>query len=146
MTPDALFAEVMRYRNWCVENAIVTTKVVSSKDHGPFLLDHPKPRAMSTMGCCVFMVITQGDWARMRSVEELNPVILMAEEAFRAQNFEGAAIDLFNSTFIARHLGMAEKRELLGPGGNALFPEKEMTEEELLEEAKRRGIPADLFQ
>lgn len=145
MTALALFDEVARYVTWVGNNPIITTKVVNQKDHGPILFETPKARAMSIMGCCVFMVITQGDWAWMLEVEDLEPVLRMAEEAFRNQTFEGAAIDVFNSSFIAKHLGMAEKREVTGLNGEPLYPDRDLSEEEVIEEMKRRGLPADLF-
>lgn len=144
MTPSSFWLEVVEYRNWCETNPILTTKVVKDDQSRPMLFDVPKPRAMSTMGFCVFAVITQGDWEILRSRPEIAPLADIAETLFRSQVFEGAAVDLFNPAFISKFLGFAERKVLEGPDGQPLF-KGELSEEELKKKAAERGIPTDIF-
>lgn len=144
MTAEDLWLEVIAYRQWIIDNPVITTKVVKDSEGNVMLFEHPKPRAMSTMGFCVFAAITQGDWEIFRKRASLTEMVELAEGLFRSHVFEGAAVDLFNPTFIAKHLGLAERRELTGADGKPLF-EGEMTEEEFRKKATERGIPTDLF-
>ena len=144
MTPDAFWTEVIAYRLWCEENLVVAQKLVKDENSKPVLFDVYKPRAMSTMGFCVFAVITQGDWEILRARPDIAPLADIAETLFRSQVFEGAAVDLFNPAFISKFLGLAERKVLEGPNGQPLF-KGDLSEEELREKVAERGIPTDIF-
>ena len=120
MTPDAFWLEVIAYRLWCEENLVVTQKLVKDDNSKPILFDVHKPRAMSTMGFCVFTVITQGYCEILLARPELATLADIADTLFRSQVFEGPAVDLFNPAFISKFLGLAARKELEGPNGQPL--------------------------
>lgn len=144
MIPEEFWLEVVAYRQWCEDTPIMTNKLVKDAESNPVLFEVPKARPMSTMGFCVFAVITQGDWEILKARPDIRPLAEIAESMFWSQLFEGAAIELFNPNLISKFLGLAERREITGSDGQPLFKEP-LTEEELRKKAAERGIPTDLF-
>ncbi|MDR6818494.1 hypothetical protein J2X76_003671 [Neorhizobium sp. 2083] len=77
----------------------------------------PKMRAMTLNALCLFLDISQMAWADYRTREGFSEVTTRVEDIIRSQKFEGAAAGLLNANIIARDLGLAERSELTGKGG-----------------------------
>lgn len=110
---------VLEYGKWARENPLYEARLVSYE--GVSSIENvPKMRAMSIGGLCLFLGISQQTWANYRSNPTFAEVCKAADEMIYRQKFEGAAAGLLNSMIISRDLGLAEKRELSGPGGTPL--------------------------
>lgn len=115
-TPQELAEGCVQYFKWAKNNPLWEDKVYVTKDglvHEPTM----KMRAMTIGGLSIFLGITQQAWGLYRRRETFASVCAHAEAVIRMQKFEGAAADLLNATFIARDLGLAERREITGAAG-----------------------------
>lgn len=73
---------------------------------------------MTISGLCNFLDISAQRWYKWRQDrDDLRDVIARVEQIISTQKFEGAAADLLNHNIISRELGLADRRELSGPGG-----------------------------
>ena len=80
----------------------------------------PKMRAMTLMGLCVFLDISDQTWRDYREYDDFIGVIKRAENIIYEQKFTGAAADLLNANIISRELGLSEKNEHTGPNGGPI--------------------------
>lgn len=72
----------------------------------------PKTRAMTVQGCCLFIGITTETWGRYcKPDQDFSGITKNVDMTIRTQKFEGAAADLFNSSIIARDLGLVGKQQ-----------------------------------
>lgn len=107
-----LLKDCVDYFVWCQENPLYVTEVVRSKE-GAELISLPKLRAYSKTGLCQWLGITfqtWQDWSKDRS--DLFEAIAYAEQVIVTQKFEAAAAELLNPGFIARDLGMVDRRDV----------------------------------
>jgi hypothetical protein len=127
--PDELWTACVEYFKWNEDNPLFETK--SYMFQGAPVQDQiPKMRAMTLMGLCLFLDISQDAWRNYRQQEDFIEVTTRAEEIIRKQKFEGAAADQLNANIIARDLGLADKSELTGANGGPI-EYANMTDEEL---------------
>lgn len=103
-----------------------------------------RPRAFTWRGVALCMGISDAAFVHYRKNEEFKPVVDWIESVIHTQKFQGAAVGIFNPNFIARDLGMADRSEVTGKDGGPLATQ-DVTEEKLLDEAKRLGIPLEHF-
>lgn len=118
--PEELWSACEEYFEWVEENPLHEVKAFSFQ--GSVTQDHlPKMRAMTIGALCLFIDVCHDTWIEWRKKrKDLSEVIARVEAIIRAQKFEGAAADLLNPNIIARDLGLADKSELSGPGGEAI--------------------------
>lgn len=115
-----LWAACLEYFEWAYDNPLQESKVAQSGGE-PKVITLPKMRAMTIMGLCVFLDITEQTWREWRANrKDLSSVITRVEQIIRTQKFEGAAADLLNPNIIARDLGLADKQELTGKDGGPI--------------------------
>lgn len=117
-SPEDLWDACLEYFHWVEDNPLKEAKVAQNKG-APVILELNKMRAMTIVGLCVFLDITQSTWAEWRkSRDDLSAVITRVEQIIYQQKFSGAAADLLNANIIARDLGLADKSELTGKDGS----------------------------
>jgi len=80
----------------------------------------PKMRAMTIAGLCIFLDIDIDTWHEYRKKKDFSIVATRVEQIIKTQKFEGAAAEMLNPNIIARDLGLADKSELTGQGGEPL--------------------------
>lgn len=120
-TPDALWEAASEYFAWVEANPLWEAKPFAFQ--GVVTVEPiSKMRAMTISGLCIFLDIDRTTWAAYAGREDFSRITTRVEEIIRTQKFEGAAAELLNSNIIARELGLADKSELTGAGGNALVP------------------------
>lgn len=124
------------YFQWCEDNPLLEEKAFcyegSITTH-----DSPKVRALTINGLTLFIDVTERQWREWRNTrQDLVPVIEWAETVIRDQKFTAAAAGLLNANIISRDLGLADRREISGPGGG---PVQSITSEMTPQEA------ADLY-
>lgn len=130
-TADMLADACEQYFQWVAENPLHEAKAFAYQ--GTVAVEAmPKMRAMTIMGLCLFIGITQRQWMNWRLERpDFLPVMEAVEEAIRTQKFEGAAADLLNANIIARDLGLADRSEVTGKDGADLVPKQDVTSTEL---------------
>lgn len=122
------------YFEWCEANPLMEAKPFSYEGSS-WIEEVPKCRAFTINGLTLFIDITDRQWREWRqSRQDLVPVIEWAEKIIRDQKFTAAAAGLLNANIISRDLGLADKRELSGPGGGPVQTvTSDMTPEEAAE-------------
>lgn len=151
---EDLWSFFMEYREHSIATPIVEPKLFNSKE-GPIGADLDKIRPLTLNGLCNFIGIHPGTWDSWKKREITNldverkddpeaenfflEVLLQIESIIYDDQFQGAAVDIFNAGIISRKLGLADKREINNPDGN-LSPYREMTPEEIAKEMERRGL------
>ena len=137
-----------QYFKWVEDNPLYEAKA-SAYEGDVTRYAMPKMRAMSVQALCLFIGVSVETWLQWRNNRiDLSEIINEVETAIRTQKFEGAAGGFLNASIIARDLGLAEsiKKEVTGKDGAPLFTNKELTDDEVIEEAKRRGLPTNIFE
>lgn len=114
---EALWAACVEYFEWVDANPLKESQAFAYqgevKTH-----EIPKMRAMTLAGLCIFLDINRCTWDEYRTRDGFTEVTTRVDEIIRSQKFEGAAAGLLNANIIARDLGLAEKNELTGKGGD----------------------------
>ncbi|TCL70637.1 DNA-packaging protein [Rhizobium sp. BK251] len=116
-TPDDLWNACVEYFEWVEKNPLYESQAFAYQ--GSVKVQQlPKMRAMTLAGLCIFLDINRSTWDEYRTKDDFSEVSTRVDEIIRAQKFEGAAAGLLNHSIIARDLGLADKNELTGKGGD----------------------------
>lgn len=118
-TPDKLWAACQEYFEWVEENPLQESKIFCYQGE-VITAKVDKMRAMTIGGMCIFLGIDQSTWFNYVRREDFLKVTGDVTEIIKTQKFTGAAADLLNANIISRDLGLADKREHSGPGGEPL--------------------------
>lgn len=122
-TAETLHAACMSYFDWCHDNPLMSDELVTfqgNASHEPVA----KMRALTHIGLCMHIGISRTTWTDWSTARpDLKEVMDWAEDVVYRQKFEGAAAGLLNSSIIAREIGLADKRELMGPDGGPIKTE-----------------------
>lgn len=111
--PDTLWEACCEYFDWVEATPLEEAQAFAYQ--GTVKLQAlPKMRAMTNVGLCIFLDISQQAWTEYRAREGFGEVTTRVDEIIRTQKFEGAAAGLLNPSIIARDLGLAEKQEHSG--------------------------------
>ena len=113
--PEDLWKACVEYFEWNAQNPLYEARVVGSEGK---IVPVEKMRAMTTIGLCNFLDISQDSWISWRnSRADLLEVIKAVEQIIYQQKFEGASGGMLVANIIARDLGLADKTELTGKDG-----------------------------
>lgn len=116
-TPDDLWDACVEYFEWVDKNPLYESQAFAYQGDVQ-IKKLPKMRAMTVTALCIFLDIVKSTWDDYRTKEGFSLVTTRAEDIIRAQKFEGASAGLLNANIIARDLGLADKNELTGKGGD----------------------------
>ncbi|OJB95786.1 DNA-packaging protein [Yersinia ruckeri] len=110
-SPDVLWEACCEYFTWVEENPLWEMKAFAYQGE---VTQEPiaKMRAMTLIGLCLFLDITDETWRTYRVREDLSGVVSRAEKVIYDQKFSGAAADLLNANIIARDLGLKEQSQV----------------------------------
>lgn len=118
--PKQLMASAIEYFDWSTDNSLFEERAFAYQG-SVTIEDLRKPRVFTLRGLCNWLGVALKEWPALKGKSpEIARVCEWAEEIIYQQKFELAAADLLNAAFIARDLGMTEKRELTGAGGRPL--------------------------
>jgi hypothetical protein len=115
--PDQLWKGCAEYFEWVEKNPLQESQAFAYQGEVK-IQQIPKMRAMTITGLCIFLDIATVTWNDYRTKEGFSNVTTRAEDIIRSQKFEGASAGLLNANIIARDLGLADKNELTGKGGD----------------------------
>lgn len=138
-TPGELHASMIEYFDWAHDNPLEEVRPFSFQgDSWNHAMD--KARAFTEQGLRVFLGLSKKDWTALREDEAYEHVFGWADEVMYQQKFELGAADLLNASFIARDIGLTDKRELGGIPGQPL---EVSARDQLLDELARIASAAD---
>ena len=85
----------------------------------PNIVAIPTERPYSIKGLCSFLGITFQTWKNYQTLDshkDFFEITTRIEELIQTQQFEGAAVGAFNSSIIARTLGLVDKTDMTSGG------------------------------
>lgn len=107
-SPEKLWDAATQYFEWNENNPLWEVK--SYMYQGAPVQDQiPKPRAMTIMGLCLFLDISEQGWSEYKQKPDFSEVTKAIDSIIRKQKFEGAAAEMFNANIIARDLGLKDQ-------------------------------------
>lgn len=119
-TPEQLWDACVEYFVWVEDNPLMESQAFAYQGDVK-VSEIPKMRAMTLAGLCIFLDINRSTWDEYRTKKDgFSEVSTRVDEVIRAQKFEGAAAGLLNASIIARDLGLSDKNELTGKGGEPI--------------------------
>jgi hypothetical protein len=145
--PEDLWSACCEYFEWVEENPLWEAKLTSYQGVNT-IETIPKMRAMTIDGLCIFLDVDRQTWNNYRGRKDFFGVVTRVEQIIRDQKFTGAAAELLNPNIIARDLGLRDKQEHehTGKDGGPIKTKRvELTEEELENELRKRGLPTDIL-
>jgi len=117
-----LWAAAVEYFEWVEKNPLYEAELVKFK--GSYKTAKlKKSRAMSIKGLMIFLGLSRTTWYNYASRDEFKEVCERIDDIIETQNIELASADLLNPQFVARRLGLTDKKELTGANGEKLMPE-----------------------
>ncbi len=116
---DQLWDACVEYFQWVEENPLKESQAFAYQGEVK-VSEIPKMRAMTLAGLCIFLDINRSTWDEYRVKDDFSEVSTRVDEVIKAQKFEGAAAGLLNASIIARDLGLSDKNELTGKGGDPI--------------------------
>lgn len=113
----------------------VTTKSKKGVEKVHSLAHIPTERPYTLSGLCIYCNASESFWRNFKRTEGLSEdfltVISKIEEIIVTQQFEGATVGAFNSSIIARKLGLTEKVESKNENTNYNINSVDLTTEEI---------------
>ena len=106
--PGDLWKAAEQYFEWVEDNPIKTTFYRGKVFENPVEM----PRAMTEKGLCIFLGISMDAWGEYKKRDDFIGVTTCVGDIIFTQKFEGAAVELFNPSIIARDLGLTDKQEV----------------------------------
>jgi len=114
-TPEDFANSVADYFADVEENALYETQIIKVRDttgaESVKVFKRPLPRCTTLSGLAVFLGISHETLLQYEKREKYTEIVTRAREIMFDRKLEGAAAGLFNSSIIARDLGLAEKSE-----------------------------------
>jgi len=109
-----LWEQGVKYFNWISEQVWNKKEAIKSGDMAGTLIDIPTSTPMSIEGFCIFADIARQTFINYEKGDnvDLLEVATQIRQIIETQQFEGATVGAFNSSIIARKLGLADKQEL----------------------------------
>lgn len=116
-TPEILWDEACKYFQWADDNPWVKHEAIKSGELAGQLVVIPTSRPYTLSGLCLYLGVNSkyfNDFKKNLKEDyiDFSEVLTHIEEIIYTQKFEGAAIGMFNSSIIARDLGLSDKKEL----------------------------------
>lgn len=115
-TPDDLWNAACEYFEWVSENPLHEVKAFNCGEAGIQQEKLPKMRAMTLMGLCFFLDISDDTWLNYSKNEDFFGVCDDIKRVIFTQKFEGASAGLLNASIVARELGLADKQDVTTNG------------------------------
>ena len=108
--PESLWKAAQEYFEYVDQHPLYETKAFAYQ--GDITLQEiPKMRAMTQVGLCLFLGISEETYRVYSKQDGYIEVTREINKTIRSQKFEGAAAELLNANIIARDLGLVDKKE-----------------------------------
>lgn len=133
-TPEDLWFKACEYFEWVENNPLYEMKAFNCGEMGIVQEPIAKIRAMTLMGLCFFLDISDDTWLNYSKNEDFFGVCNDIKRVIFTQKFEGASAGLLNASIISRELGLADKTDVTTNGES--MNKNMVTKEEFREIAK----------
>lgn len=105
--PEQLWEAACEYFEWVTDNPLEEAKAFAYEGEVT-IEDLPKMRAMTLMGLCFFLDISDDTWLNYTKNKDFLGVCEDIKRVIFTQKFEGASAGLLNASIIARELGLSD--------------------------------------
>lgn len=109
--PEQLWKAACEYFEWVTDNPLEEAKAFAYEGEVT-IEDLPKMRAMTLMGLCFFLDISDDTWLNYTKNKDFLGVCEDIKRVIFTQKFEGASAGLLNASIIARELGLADANKV----------------------------------
>lgn len=111
-TPELMWEAACEYFQWCIDNPWEKVET-TVKPNGIDVKTIPIERPFTMQGLCLYLdcnTLYFRDFKKnlKETSKDFSQIITRIEEIIYKQKFEGAAVGVFNSSIIARDLGLKE--------------------------------------
>jgi len=123
-TPDTLWDEAVKYFEWISEKVWNKKELIKSGELAGTVMDIPMVTPMSIEGFCIFADLgrtTFNDYEKEEG-NDFPLVVRKIKTIIENQQFEGATVGEFNSSIIARKLGLTDKTDVTTGGEKLNLP------------------------
>lgn len=140
--PSQLIELAKGYFNWATDNPLIETKAFA---HQGTAWNHEmdRVRAFTIKGFMIYSGLTNKEIKEFRLDPNYVEAMEWIDNVIYQQKFEYAAVDMLNSSIIARDIGLADKREVSGRDGGPIRIQSIADQEALIDEARRLGIDVE---
>ncbi|MGB1318848.1 MAG: terminase small subunit, partial [Flavobacteriales bacterium] len=135
-TSKDLWDACVGYFEWVEKNPWISEEKGFASEHAPETLAMPKLRAMTIIGMCIHIGISQDTWETYRKHDDLHGVTSVVDGIIYEQKLTGAAAGMLNANIISRELGLKESTETNHKGSIGVYGE--LNPEELDAEVARK--------
>ena len=120
-SPELLIQSAQEYFDWCDKHTWYKQEAVKSGSECGRIIDIPVKRPYSLSGLCVYLGCSQGYFNKLKKKcnDEFLEAIEQIENIIETQQFEGAVTGIFNTSIIARKLGLREQTDKTSNGETA---------------------------
>ncbi len=131
-TPEDLFDACLQYFKTVEDNPLQEERAFAYK--GDVTKENvDKMRAMTTMGLCIFLGISEEAWTDYCKRKEYSGICREVENIIYQQKLTGAGADLLNASIIARHLGLKDHQDHSSQDGSMSTQPLTRKQKEILE-------------
>lgn len=119
-SPEKLLSAACSYFEWCDKNTWYKQEPIKSGSECGRIIDIPIRRPYSISGFCAYIRCGQAYYYQFKKKcsTEFNEAIELIEDIIETQQFEGATVGIFNTSIIARKLGLREQTDITSNGGS----------------------------
>lgn len=106
------------YFEWCDKHPLFRQEAVKSGSNTGSIINIPILRPYSLSGLCSYLGCSQSYYTKFKKKcsPDFLEVLEQIETIIETQQFEGATTGIFNSSIIARKLGLREQTDILSDG------------------------------
>lgn len=112
---EEILAQFEDYTRYCKRNPIEKPELLKSGLMAGTVVGIKVPRPQSLVGFCIFLGIHRGTWYDWKKAGKYSDILSRIEDRIFRQQADGAQIDMYNASIVARRLGMTDKKEIKTP-------------------------------
>lgn len=124
-TPKLMWEAATEYFDWCDENPWLKYEAIKSGDMCGKLVAIPTPIPYTIEGLCGYLGCNKGYFNDFENAligktddisKDFSVIVTRIREKIYQQKFTGATVGAFNSSIIARDLGLTDKQDVTSGG------------------------------
>ena len=117
-TAELLLHACLEYFQWCENNPLYKQLTRFDSKSGKWqVTKEPYLRMRTLAGLRFYLGLSERTWQEYRASDDYRDVCEEIEAAIRDERETGAAVGILDSNFVAKLIGLTEKREITGKDG-----------------------------